>query len=168
MSTRIQVLPFPSGLVLNFDFILRLTAKQLQQLWVAHLLTAPRASRDHSFPGFKERCSFPGEGPSDTSSPSIGQSQSPCPILNQSLVRDGNPRNPTLDLWFGLSPATRVHRGRWACPKLRLWEEEGNGSCKASNSMHSRPCDLGEMHTRDQNYPEDEPSPKIITSAFMV
>lgn len=117
MSTRIQVLPFPSGLVLNFAFILRLTARQLQQLWVAHQLTATRASRVHSFPGFKERCSFPGEGPADTSSPSIGQSQSPWPILNQSLVRDGNPRNATPDLGFGLSPATRVHRGGWALSK---------------------------------------------------
>lgn len=66
---------------------------------------------DRSFPGFKGRCSFPLESPADTSSPSTGQSQITWPILNQSLGKDGNQINPTLDLGFGLFPATRVHGG---------------------------------------------------------
>lgn len=74
-----------------------------QQSWGCHTLTVPRASRKTtSFPGFKERCSFPQEGPhADTSSPSIGQSDHMArtePISNKGW--QPNKPNPAARVWL--------------------------------------------------------------------
>ena len=79
-----------------------------------------------------------------------------------------NKPNPGPRVWPFPSYKGPQRRGG-PCPKLRLCEEEGNGSCKTSNSIHKQAFWPGQdAHQAKTGHPEDKPSQKIITSAFTV
>lgn len=79
-----------------------------------------------------------------------------------------NKPNPGPRVWPFPSYKGPRRRGG-PCPKLRLCEEEGNGSCKTSNSIHKQAFWPGQdAHPAKTGRPEDKPNQKVITSAFTV